>query len=63
MQQPPGWGPPSGPAPAIITGVLALKKPELGGKGRAWTGIVLGGLGTLWGVAFIILRVVLTPHR
>lgn len=49
--------------PAIITGVMALKKPELGGKGRAWTGIVLGGLGTLWGVVFIVLRVVLAPHR
>ena len=49
--------------PAIITGFMALKKPELGGQGRAWTGIVLGSLGTLWGAALIILRFVLVPHR
>jgi len=41
--------------PAIITGVLALrKKRELGGAGRAWTGIICGGLTTL---AFLVLLV------
>ncbi|MEM9192328.1 MAG: DUF4190 domain-containing protein [Myxococcota bacterium] len=33
--------------PAIITGYLALKKPELGGKGRAYTGIIAGGISTI----------------
>jgi hypothetical protein len=33
--------------PAIITGVLALRKRELGGAGRAWTGIICGSLTTL----------------
>lgn len=42
--------------PAIVTGVLALRKPELGGQGRAWTGIVLGALGSLWGLVFLLWR-------
>ena len=33
--------------PALITGYLALKKPHLGGKGRAWTGIITGGIATV----------------
>jgi hypothetical protein len=34
--------------PAIICGALALKKKDqLGGAGRAWTGIICGALGTL----------------
>jgi hypothetical protein len=42
--------------PAIICGALALKKKEqLGGAGRAWTGIICGGLSTLiYGLAFLI---------
>jgi len=42
--------------PAIITGVLALKKPELGGQGRAWTGIILGSLTTLLYGGFYLVR-------
>ena len=42
--------------PAIITGAMALKKPELGGQGRAWAGIVMGTIGTLWGLAFLVFR-------
>lgn len=43
--------------PAVICGVLALKKKEqLGGAGRAWTGIICGGLGTI-----IFLLVFLIP--
>jgi hypothetical protein len=41
--------------PAIICGILALRKKELGGAGRAWTGIICGGLTTL---AFLVLLVV-----
>ncbi len=48
--------------PAVITGVMALKKPELGGAGRAWAGIVMGGLGTLWGAAFLLLRFFIIPR-
>ncbi len=33
--------------PALITGYLALQKPHLGGKGRAWTGIITGAISTL----------------
>lgn len=33
--------------PAIITGILALRRPELGGKGRAWTGIITGTITTV----------------
>jgi len=47
---------------AIITGVVALKtikkNPDLSGAGRAWFGIILGGLATLVslvaGVAMLI---------
>jgi hypothetical protein len=42
--------------PAIITGMMALKKPELGGQGRAYAGIIMGGLGTLWGLVFLVFR-------
>jgi len=38
--------------PAVITGVLALKKPQLGGKGRAWTGIIAG---TVSSIVWLIL--------
>jgi hypothetical protein len=42
--------------PAIITGVIALKKvPELGGAGRAWTGLILGSITTLMGLAWLVL--------
>ena len=41
--------------PAIICGVLALrKKRELGGAGRAWTGIICGGLTTLAFAVFLV---------
>lgn len=44
--------------PAIVTGVVALRRPELGGRGRAIAGIVMGMLGTvgwtlLLGVLFL----------
>ncbi len=41
--------------PAIATGILALRKPHLGGQGRAWTGIVLGGITTLFYGGLILL--------
>jgi hypothetical protein len=44
--------------PAIATGILALRKPHLGGQGRAWTGIVLGGITTLFYGGLILLMFV-----
>ena len=41
--------------PAIITGVLALKKPELGGQGRAWTGIITGSITSVLYTIFMLL--------
>jgi hypothetical protein len=42
--------------PAIITGVMALKRPELGGKVRAWVGIVCGGICcVVWGLYFAFM--------
>ncbi len=32
--------------PAIVLGVIGLRKRELGNAGRAWTGVILGGLMT-----------------
>ena len=40
--------------PAIICGILALRKKELGGAGRAWTGIICGGLTTLAFIVFLV---------
>jgi hypothetical protein len=40
---------------AIVTGFVALKtlkkNPDLSGRGRAWFGIILGGLSTLGSIA------------
>jgi len=44
--------------PAIICGVLALRKKELGGAGRAWTGIICGGLTSLAFLVFIVAALV-----
>jgi hypothetical protein len=44
---------------ALILGVLALldltHKPDVGGRGRAWFGVVAGAFGTL-GLLYLILR-------
>lgn len=42
--------------PAIILGVIALRKPELGGKGRAWTGIIMGSLTSLAILLLVLFR-------
>jgi hypothetical protein len=43
---------------ALVLGVLALRdlsnKPTVGGRGRAWFGVVAGGLGTLAWVAMAL---------
>ena len=44
--------------PAIICGILALRKKELGGAGRAWTGIICGGLTSLAFLVFIVAALV-----
>jgi hypothetical protein len=47
---------------ALICGIVALKKikadPTLSGSGRAWFGIVLGGLMTLVSFGFLVLLVI-----
>lgn len=45
--------------PAIITGVLALGRPEKGGQGRAWTGIVAGSITTVLYSLLFVLRMLL----
>lgn len=49
---------------AVICGIIALqtirKDPALSGSGRAWFGIILGGLCTLFGL-FILVMVALNP--
>ncbi|MBI5482263.1 MAG: DUF4190 domain-containing protein [Deltaproteobacteria bacterium] len=48
--------------PAMICGFLALRKrKELGGGGRAWTGIICGGLTTL-GTAVLLVVSLLSKH-
>jgi hypothetical protein len=44
--------------PAIICGILALRKKELGGAGRAWTGIICGGLTTLATLVLLVAALV-----
>ncbi|HEY3355857.1 MAG TPA: hypothetical protein VGQ83_21570 [Polyangia bacterium] len=41
--------------PAVICGILALRRPELGGKFRAWFGIVTGGLMTLATIVLVVV--------
>ena len=53
---------------AIICGVVALKAiredPQLSGAGRAWFGIIVGGLMTLLGIGVLmILAVAGVAHR
>ena len=47
---------------AVVFGILALRKinrdPDLSGKGRAWFGIILGGLATVLSVVMLIALVV-----
>lgn len=45
----------------IIAGIVGLSKPELGGAGRAWTGIVLGTL-TFGGLVALVLFALLAKH-
>jgi len=46
---------------ALVFGILALQKinrdPDLSGKGRAWFGIILGGLMTVLSVLLLIVSV------
>jgi hypothetical protein len=48
---------------AVICGVTALRSirhdPTLSGKGRAWFGIILGGLTSLVTVGFLVLALLL----
>ncbi|MFO0553929.1 MAG: hypothetical protein U0271_36445 [Polyangiaceae bacterium] len=38
--------------PAVLMGVFALRRPHLGGQGRAWTGIITGAIATVvWSIA------------
>jgi hypothetical protein len=46
--------------PALICGILALRRPELGGKFRAWFGIVTGGL-TILATIVLLVAIVLAP--
>ena len=53
---------------AVVTGFLALKaikkNPDLSGAGRAWFGIILGGLATLGSlVAVVAVAVAGLAHR
>jgi hypothetical protein len=47
---------------ALVCGIAALKKikaePELAGKGRAWFGIIVGGLMTVVSLAFLALALI-----
>jgi hypothetical protein len=47
---------------AFVCGIVALKSikanPSLSGKGRAWFGIILGGLMTFAQVAFVIVLII-----
>lgn len=52
---------------AIVCGLIALKAikqdPELSGAGRAWFGIILGGLMTLFGVFILVMLAIGPPGR
>jgi hypothetical protein len=53
---------------AILTGLVALKtikkNPHLSGAGRAWFGIILGGLATLVSLAMVVVMLVaVLGHR
>jgi hypothetical protein len=47
---------------ALVCGIAALKRikaePELAGKGRAWFGIIVGGLMTVVSLAFLALALI-----
>jgi hypothetical protein len=43
--------------PAIITGIVGLRRPELGNLGRAWTGVIVGGITTFIWFFFILAAV------
>jgi hypothetical protein len=47
---------------AIICGVVALRSirenPELAGKGRAWFGIIMGGLTTAATILFVVFVII-----
>ena len=50
------------PAPlALITGILGLRdikqNPEKGGKGRALFGVIVGGIGTLGIVGWVLMMI------
>jgi hypothetical protein len=57
----PGFGLPFAIA-ALVCGIVALKKinadSALSGKGRAWFGIIVGGLMTFVSIAFLLLAII-----
>ena len=52
---------------ALICGIFALKtikqNPDLSGSGRAWFGIILGGLMTLVSAAILVILAVIGPNQ
>ncbi len=52
---------------AFVCGLVALKAikrdPQLSGAGRAWFGIIVGGLMTLIGIGFLVLFAVMAVAR
>lgn len=52
---------------AIITGVIALrtlrKNPELIGRGRAWFGLIVGSIGTLFSAFMIVVMVIVAVTK
>ena len=56
------------PAPfALAIGIWALidlkKRPNTWGKGRAWFGVIMGGLGTLALLAIIVATIIAASHK
>lgn len=52
---------------AVVCGITALKAiqrdPQLSGAGRAWFGIIVGGLMTLFGVGVLLMLAVMEISR
>ena len=52
---------------ALICGIFALKtikqNPDLSGSGRAWFGIIMGGLMILVSAAFLVILAVAGPNQ
>jgi hypothetical protein len=51
---------------ALGTGIMALRdlkgKPKLGGRGRAWLGVIGGTLGTLMLIFFVVVMIFAPPQ-